>query len=114
MTNRNSSTSKIVTISIFKIRILSWTTFGVFVFFSFSAKAKTIFEDVKKIIYQIERAIRHKKIFCLGGCFPSARKALIKRGWVEVAVRSRSALGRPQHGPFQSSQTEEAGYSSFL
>ena len=60
------------------------------IFSSFSAKAKTIFEDVKKIIFQIERAIRHKKIFCLGGCFPSARKALIKRGWVEVASRSRS------------------------
>mgnify|MGYP001493378426 CR=1 FL=1 len=37
---------------------------------------------------QIER---HKKIFCLGGFYPSARRALIKRGWVEVASRSRSA-----------------------
>lgn len=77
---------------------------------SFSAKAKTIFEDVKKIIYQIERAIRHKKIFCLGGCFPSARKALIKRGWVEVASRSRSAMGRPQNGTYQrEGHAEDAG-----
>ena len=55
-----------------------------FFFSSFSAKAKTIFEDVKKIIFQIERSIRHKKIFCLGGCFPSARRALIKRGLKNV------------------------------
>ena len=80
------------------------------IFSSFSAKAKTIFEDVKKIIYQIERAIRHKKIFCLGGCFPSARKALIKRGWVEVASRSRSAMGRPQNGTYQrEGHAEDAG-----
>ena len=83
--------------------------------FSFSAKAKNIFEDVKKIIFNIERAIRHKRIFCLGGCFPSAKRALIKRGWVEVASRSnRSAIGRPQGFPYatgsQSGQmSEEAG-----
>ena len=34
-----------------------------------------------------------RKVFCLGGAhFPSARKALIKRGWIEVSIKSRSAM----------------------
>ena len=36
---------------------------------------------------QVERAVRHKKIFSLGGNFPSAKRALIKRGWIEVTSR---------------------------
>lgn len=60
---------------------------------------------MKKIIFQIERAIRQKKIFCLGGCFPSTRKALIKRGWVEVASRTRSAIGRPSNFPYANGQS---------
>ena len=95
--------------------VLIHSTNNYCIFPSFSAKAKNIFEDVKKIIFNIERAIRHKRIFCLGGSFPSARRALIKRGWVEVASRSsRSAIGRPQGFPYatggQSGQmSEEAG-----
>ena len=35
-----------------------------------------------------------RKVFCLGGAhFPSARKALLKRGWIEVSLKSRSAMG---------------------
>ena len=62
MTSRNNSARRIKTLTSGFVRIY----FVVF-FLRFSGKAKAIFEDVKRIIFQIERAIRHKKVFCLGG-----------------------------------------------
>ena len=48
------------------------------VFLSFqmyNAKLKSSFDEVKRIAFHIEKAVRHKKVFCLGGShFPSARK----------------------------------------
>lgn len=74
----------------------------------FNNKAKTYFEEVKRIAILIEKAVRQKKVFCLGGNhFPSARKALLKRGWIEVGVRSRSASGKyvryPMYNPASAS-----------
>ena len=41
----------------------------------YNAKLKSSFDEVKRIAFHIEKAVRHKKVFCLGGShFPSARK----------------------------------------
>ena len=52
--------------------------YNLIVFFSFqmyNAKLKSSFDEVKRIAFHIEKAVRHKKVFCLGGShFPSARK----------------------------------------
>ena len=43
----------------------------------YNAKLKSSFDEVKRIAFHIEKAVRHKKVFCLGGShFPSARKVL--------------------------------------
>ena len=43
----------------------------------YNAKLKSSFDEVKRIAFHIEKAVRHKKVFCLGGShFPSARKVI--------------------------------------
>ena len=50
-------------------------TLSYFSFQMYNAKLKSSFDEVKRIAFHIEKAVRHKKVFCLGGShFPSARK----------------------------------------
>ena len=43
----------------------------------YNAKLKSSFDEVKRIAFHIEKAVRHKKVFCLGGShFPSAGKVI--------------------------------------
>ena len=61
----------------------------------YNSKVKSSFEEIKRIALLIEKSVRQKRVFCLGGAhFPSAKKALIKRGWIEVSAKSRSAIGK--------------------
>ena len=58
-----------------RIKSLVLIVFLHLLFQMYNAKLKSSFDEVKRIAFHIEKAVRHKKVFCLGGShFPSARK----------------------------------------
>ena len=60
---------------VMQIKSLVLIVFLHLLFQMYNAKLKSSFDEVKRIAFHIEKAVRHKKVFCLGGShFPSARK----------------------------------------